>query len=57
MTFRIDADGAVELPTKGDVVTLFRRDGGDAIWLRCHGRRFDLTASGGPALTIALESF
>jgi hypothetical protein len=48
---------SVLLPTKGDVLTLHRNGSADAVWFKCTGRRFDMTAEDGPTVTLALECF
>ena len=51
--FRVE--GTVVLPTKGDRVTLRRKDTVEGAWLMCAGRRFDFSAEGEPIVYLGLQ--
>jgi hypothetical protein len=53
--FQIGFDGAMALPSKGDLLNLNVGGIGKPVRFLCTGRRFDMAASGGPALRIDLE--
>ena len=48
--FRID--GTLVLPTKGDRVTLKRKDSVEGPWLTCAGRRFDFAGESETVFTL-----
>lgn len=51
--FRVE--GTVVLPTKGDRVTLQRKDSVEGAWLMCAGRRFDFNTKGEPVVYLGLQ--
>jgi len=53
--FQIGFDGAMALPSRGDLLNLTVGGIGKPVRFLCTGRRFDMAASGGPALRIDLD--
>ena len=53
--FQIGIDGPLALPVKGDLLKLTVNGIAAPARFVCTGRRFDLSASGGPVLRIDLE--
>ena len=54
-SFQIGFDGALALPSRGDLLNLNVSGSSKPVRFVCTGRRFDMAASGGPALRIDLD--
>jgi hypothetical protein len=54
-TFQIGFDGAMALPSRGDLLNLTLSGVSKPVRFLCTGRRFDIAASDGPVLRIDLD--